>query len=83
MTTPTTLRPLSDLAREALRDPALKDSARIYAEPYLHALLSCTTVRDRYGFDDAESLVRYALVNLRNWRGDTAREVKAALKAHL
>lgn len=79
----TTTRPLYEIAREALHDPALKGNARAWSMPYLQALMSCSSAIDRYFEDDARSLVAYALSNLTGWRGDTARRVKAELKAHL
>lgn len=79
----TTLRPLHAIAHHALADPALKGNARVWAAPYLQALMSCSSITDHYFDDDARSIVLYALSNLTGWRGDTARSVKAELKAHL
>jgi hypothetical protein len=79
----TTNRPLYEIARDALMDPTLKGNARVYATPYLEALLSCETGHDRYYADTADSCVRYALSNLTYWRGDTAKAIKDELKAHL
>lgn len=76
-------RPLHEIAREALDDPTLKASARVYASPYLEALLSCTSITDRYYADDARTCVLYALSNLQSWRGESARRIKAELKAAL
>lgn len=83
MTVQTISRPLYEIARDALSDPTLKGNARTYSEPYLEALLSCSTGHDMYYMDTADSCVRYALSNLTHWRGDSAKAIKAELKAHL
>jgi hypothetical protein len=55
----------------------------VYAKPYVKAMRSLDTINDAYVADSGESVVLYALSNLTYWRGDTARQVKAELKAHL
>lgn len=50
------------------------------AVPYLDALEGLTSWTDRYGHDDATELALYLLNNLKTWRGDVARTVKAQLK---
>ena len=54
-----------------------------YAKPYVKAMRSLQSIDDVYVADSGESVVLYALSNLSYWRGDTARMVKAELKAHL
>ena len=54
-----------------------------YAKPYVKAMRSLDSIDDVYIADSGESVVLYALSNLSYWRGDTARMVKAELKAHL
>ena len=54
-----------------------------YAKPYVKAMRSLQSIDDVYVADRGESVVLYALSNLSYWRGDTARMVKAELKAHL
>jgi hypothetical protein len=39
------------------------------------------TVDDTYGYDDARSVIAYFMANASTWRGETARRVKAELKA--
>ena len=57
------------------------------AQPYLEAMLHMPGVtRDnvktvRWGYDNADHVVRYFLENVSTWRGDTARDVKAALRS--
>jgi hypothetical protein len=36
---------------------------------------------DRYGMDSGKSIILYFLANASTWRGDTAKRVKAELKA--
>lgn len=54
-----------------------------YAKPYVEALYSLKTVNDNYFYDSGSSVVSYALANLGQWRGETAKTVKLQLKAHL
>lgn len=51
--------------------------------PYLDAMASLSSINDRFGFDDARSIVRYFLCNAGSWRGPVAKEIKAALKSML
>jgi hypothetical protein len=53
------------------------------AKPYLDAMGVLDNISDRYGYDDAESVVRYFLCNASTWRGETAKVVKAHLKSLL
>lgn len=51
------------------------------AVPYLDAMASLESVRDSYGLDSGDSIVRYFLANASTWRGEVARRVKAELKS--
>jgi hypothetical protein len=51
------------------------------AVPYLEALEGLQSWESRYMFDDARGLAAYLLANLGSYRGETARSVKATLKA--
>ena len=51
------------------------------AKPYLAAMHALTSIDDAYGADDARSIVLYFLSNATSWKGETARRVKAELKA--
>jgi hypothetical protein len=53
------------------------------AVPYLDAMRSLDKITDRYYADSADSVVRYFLGNAQGWRGETARRVKAELRAML
>jgi hypothetical protein len=78
MNTATAARPLSTIARE-IRSTWPK----VYfgAVPYLQAMAQLGSVDDKYGLDDARSIVNYFLANAGTWRGDDARRIKAELKA--
>jgi hypothetical protein len=79
MPTTTTARPLYAIAAEIRRDWGAK--INFAARPYLDAMRSLDAITDRYGMDSAHSIVVYFLSNATTWRGDTARRVKAELKA--
>jgi hypothetical protein len=51
------------------------------AVPYLQAMHSLNTIRDRFGMEPATEVVNYFLANSQGWRGDKARAIKAELKA--
>ena len=71
-------RSLSTIAAEIRRD-----WTRPYfgAVPYLNAMRSLDSIHDDYIHDSGKSIVLYFLANATTWRGDTARRVKAELKA--
>ena len=51
------------------------------AVPYLDAMLTLGGMGDKYGLDDARSIVQYFLANANTWRGEDARRIKAELKS--
>jgi hypothetical protein len=51
------------------------------AVPYLDAMHSLTTIDSKYGLDDADSIILYFLANAASFRGESARALKAELKA--
>ena len=53
------------------------------AVPYLKAMAELNSVRDPFYYDSGESIVRYFLANAATWRGETAKRIKAELKAML
>jgi hypothetical protein len=53
------------------------------AVPYLDAMGTLNSIRDSYYYDDASDIVRYFLANANTWKGETARAIKAELKAML
>ena len=74
-------RPLYAIANEIYADWGKK----IYfgARPYLEAMSSLSSVDDNYGWDSGRSIVNYFLANASSWKGETAKRVKAELKAML
>jgi hypothetical protein len=51
------------------------------AVPYLQAMFSLDDITDDYGADSGKSIVLYFLSNASTWKGETARRIKAELKA--
>ena len=77
-TNTTNARPLYEIAKEIK-----KDWKNVYfgAKPYLDAMATLDKVSDNYGWDSGKSIVNYFLSNASTWRGDTAKRIKAELKA--
>lgn len=73
-------RPLHIIAREITADWR---KPYFGAVPYLDAMRTLNSIRGEYYNDSAQSIVAYFLANAGTWRGDTARRVKAELKAML
>ena len=71
-------RSLSTIASEIRTDWA---KPYFGAVPYLDAMATLDGIEDTYVYEDARSIVLYFLSNATTWRGDTARRVKAELKA--
>ena len=72
------MRPLYDIAREIRKD---WKNVSVYAAPYLNAMSCLESVNDNYVFDSGRSVVRYFLSNAGSWKGETAKRIKAELKA--
>ena len=53
------------------------------ARPYLQAMSRLNSIDDVYGHDSARDMVLYFLSNAQSWRGETARAIKAELRAML
>lgn len=73
----TQLRTISAIARDIRADWKKVNYA---AKPYLEAMLSINYNGDTYGYDAAESIVRYFLCNASTYRGENAKALKAELK---
>ena len=71
-------RPLFQIAAEIRKDWT---NPYFGAVPYLSAMSTLSDIRDDYIYDSGKSIVLYFLANATTWRGDTARRVKAELKA--
>jgi hypothetical protein len=76
----TTTRPLYVIAAEIQRDWA---KPYFGAVPYLKAMRALTDITDKIYYDDGVGVVSYFLANATTWKGDTARRVKAELRAML
>jgi hypothetical protein len=49
----------------------------------LDAMASLVSIKDDYGHDRGDMIVRYFLSNATSWRGPMARKIKAELKSML
>ena len=74
----TTTRSLYEIVREIRND---WKNVYFGAKPYLDAMATLDSVDDNYGWDSGKSIVRYFLANASTWRGETAKRIKAELKA--
>tara|TARA_R100000458_G_C8225371_1_gene208539 strand:+ start:735 stop:983 length:249 start_codon:yes stop_codon:yes gene_type:complete len=74
-----TPRKISEIANEIARDWG--DKTNYAARPYLVAMFSLNSIEDEFIHDSAKSIILYFLANAQTWRGETARRVKAELKA--
>jgi len=72
------MRPIYEIALEISRD---WKKPYFGAVPYLDAMRSLNSVTDNYIYDSGKSIVLYFLSNASTWRGETAKRVKAELKA--
>lgn len=77
-TTTTTTRPLYQIASEIRRDWTKVNYA---AKPYLEAMGGMSSAQDSYGWDSGREIVLRFLCNAGTWRGETAKRIKAELKA--
>jgi hypothetical protein len=78
MSTIETVRPLHVIARDIYQAWPKVNYA---AKPYLEAMRDLSSINDRYGYDDARSIVLYFLSNAASFKGDTAKILKLELKA--
>jgi hypothetical protein len=72
-----TVRPLHVIARDIYQAWPKVNYA---AKPYLEAMRDLSSINDRYGYDDARSIVLYFLSNAASFRGDSAKILKLELK---
>lgn len=52
-----------------------------HAKPYVDAMSSLDSVKDKYYMDSGKSIVAYFLSNAGSWKGDVAKDVKLYLKS--
>lgn len=71
-------RPLCDIAVDIS-----KDWKKPYfgAVPYLNAMKELSSINENYFCDSGKSVVLYFLANASTYKGETARRLKAELKA--
>ena len=72
------MRPLFEIAREIRK---VWKNVYYCAAPYLQAMSYLNSVDDKYILDSGRSIVSYFLANAGSWRGETAKRIKAELKA--
>jgi hypothetical protein len=73
-------RPLYTIARDIQRAWPKVNYAAV---PYLDAMSALNSINDKYLYDDGRGIVRYFLANAAQFKGDTAKALKAELKALL
>lgn len=73
------MREIHTIAREIIQNWGSK--VNYAAKPYLDAMAHLRGIGDKYGYDDARSIVLYFLSNASSYRGDAAKTHKAELKA--
>ena len=76
--TTTNARPLYEIAREIKAD---WKNVNFAAQPYLDAMATLCKMEDMFCYDSAKTIVLYFLSNAGTWRGETAKRIKAELKA--
>lgn len=55
----------------------------VSVKPYLAAMFSLDSINDHYGFDSGKSVVSSFLSFTAQWKGETARQIKAELRRRL
>jgi hypothetical protein len=73
-------RSINAIARDIADDWVKPNFAAV---PYLDAMQVLEDLNDKFYCDSASMIVRYFLSNATTWKGDTARAIKAELKAML
>ena len=73
-----TVRPLHAIARDIYQ---AWPNVNYAAKPYLEAMRDLSSINDKYGYDDARSIVLYYLSNASSFRGDSAKTLKLELKS--
>ena len=79
------MKNLSSLSISGLACVISDDWAKVHvaARPYLNAMFTLDSINDNYYADNGRSVVLYFLNNASSWKGETAKAVKAELKARL
>lgn len=75
---------IAQIAQIARKDkPNWNGGIYFGAKPYLEAMDCLNSTTDSYGADSGRSIVAYFLANASNWRGETAKIVKAELNKRI
>ena len=74
------MRPLYLIAQEIYSD---WKNVNFAAKPYLDAMECMESIHSQFFADSGKSVVAYFLSNATDWRGETAKRVKAELKGML
>jgi hypothetical protein len=71
------VRPLYEIAKEIKKN---WPNVNYAAKPYLDAMMELNSIKDKYMYEDAKSIVLYFLSNAATWRGPDAKRIKDELK---
>lgn len=74
------MRPIYKIAQDI---SANWENVNYAALPYLQAMHGLNSISDKYGFDNAKTIVLYFLSNAKAWRGEKAKAIKIELKGLL
>lgn len=74
-------RPLYLIADEIAADWKAQGKSPYAAVPYLEAMKALVDIKDNYIAESGRMIVAYFLGNVQTWRGETARRIKAELRA--
>ena len=78
------MRPIHYIAEEIIATwRKLGKGLHPTATPYLSAMRQFAAASDSFGHDSGDMIVRYALANMKSFRGADARRLKAELKQHI
>jgi hypothetical protein len=75
-----TVRPLFTIANEIQKSWVKPYFGSV---PYIDAMQSLNSIKEPYGMDSGESIVRYFLGNAMTWRGEDAKRIKLELNKML
>lgn len=70
------LRPIYEIASDIRKN---WKSVNYAAAPYLNAMDSLDKITDKYGADDAKTIIVYFLANAQSFRGKEAKRIKKEL----
>lgn len=71
-----TARPINEIAKEIKQD---WKKPYFGAVPYIAAMMTMQSAKDKYGLDNGTDIINRFLCNATTWRGEVARRVKKEL----